>query len=324
MTPLGFRVRVIDPTVRLTCVVQHLAARNEKCSGGCRSVQRTSRKVKSGRISSKVMGRMSMLRVPRKNPSKIQTAELEDRRLAFQRAVWIVGRRAGGNPVPLPEDSCNQVRLRQHGLILSSPLGCALLSRPTILYLGIPRPPPPYRILGDPWLSLSLPPNPAQPINARKTPPVAAGRNLRHLVRDPLGYFQAITAEYGDIVCYRPAPDTAYLINHPDFVRHVLVDNNRNYSKETHTNQVFNQVVAEGLLTTEGDTWRRQRRMMQPAFHRTRLELMDSMIAEATGSLLQSWREAFCAGTGGGHRTRHGRVHADRDHARPVRGYSGR
>ena len=138
--------------------------------------------------------------------------------------------------------------------------------------------------------------DPVHPIDSRRTPPVAAGRNLRHLVRDPLGYFSAITAEYGDIVCYRPAPDTAYLINHPDFVRHVLVDNNRNYSKETHTNQVFNKVVAEGLLTTEGDTWRRQRRMMQPAFHRTRLELMDRMIAEATESLLKEWRAALALG----------------------------
>jgi cytochrome P450 len=87
-------------------------------------------------------------------------------------------------------------------------------------------------------------------------------------VRDPLSYFSTIASVYGDVVCYRPAPDTAYLINHPDYVRHVLVDNNRNYSKETHTNQQFNKVVAEGLLTTEGDVWRKQRRMMQPAFHR--------------------------------------------------------
>src|SRR5512138_2966229 len=133
-------------------------------------------------------------------------------------------------------------------------------------------------------------------LDDRRTPPVAAGRNLRHLVRDPLAYFSALTAQFGDIVCYRTAPETAYLINHPDYVRHVLVDNNRNYSKETHTNQVFNSVVAEGLLTTEGEVWRRQRRMMQPAFHRTRLELMDRMIAEATESVLDNWRVAHARG----------------------------
>jgi cytochrome P450 len=122
-------------------------------------------------------------------------------------------------------------------------------------------------------------------------PPIPAGGNLRQLVRDPLRYFSTIAAEYGDVVCYRPAPETAYLVNHPDYVRHVLVDNNRNYSKETHTNQLFNKVVAEGLLTSEGDVWRRQRRMMQPAFHRTRLELLDSMIAEVTEEMLQRWRD---------------------------------
>lgn len=127
-------------------------------------------------------------------------------------------------------------------------------------------------------------------LNSRRLPPVPAGGNLRKLVRDPLNYFQTIAAEYGDIVCYRPAPDTAYLINHPDYVRHVLVDNNRNYSKETYTNQLFSKVVADGLLTSEGEIWRKQRRMMQPAFHRTRLAPLDAMISEATESMLNEWR----------------------------------
>lgn len=134
-------------------------------------------------------------------------------------------------------------------------------------------------------------PDPVVHSNGRRLPPVPEGRSLRQLVRDPLNYFSTIASAYGDVVCYRPAPDTAYLINHPDYVRHVLVDNNRNYSKETHTNQQFNKVVAEGLLTTEGEVWRKQRRMMQPAFHRTRLELLDTMIADATEDMLRRWRE---------------------------------
>jgi cytochrome P450 len=125
----------------------------------------------------------------------------------------------------------------------------------------------------------------------RRLPPSATRGSLRPLVRDPLRFFQKLTAEYGDIVCYRPAPDTAYLINHPDYVRHVLVDNNRNYSKETSSNQIFNKVVAEGLLTSEGETWRKQRRLMQPAFHHTRLELLDTMIGEATQAMLDRWRQ---------------------------------
>src|ERR1700690_4107257 len=97
--------------------------------------------------------------------------------------------------------------------------------------------------------------------SGRRLPPTPESRNLRELVHDPLKFFLTMTSQYGDIVCYRSAPEPAYLINHPDFIRHVLVDENRNYSKETHSNQVFNNVIGEGLLTSEGVSWRKQRRM---------------------------------------------------------------
>ena len=130
----------------------------------------------------------------------------------------------------------------------------------------------------------------------KRTPPTPTGSNIRQLVRDPLNFFQSITAQYGDIVCYRPAPDPAYLINHPDYVRHVLLDNNRNYSKATHSNMIFNKVIGEGLLTSEGEVWRKQRRMMQPAFHHTRLERLDEMITQATAAMLDLWQRAYETG----------------------------
>ena len=77
----------------------------------------------------------------------------------------------------------------------------------------------------------------------KRVPPAPTGNSLRQLVRDPLSFFQALATQYGDVVCYRPAPDTAYLINHPDYVRHVLLDNNRNYSKATSSNIIFNKVI---------------------------------------------------------------------------------
>jgi cytochrome P450 len=132
--------------------------------------------------------------------------------------------------------------------------------------------------------------------DTRKLPPSPSRDSVRGLLRDPLRFFRKIAAEYGDVVCYRPAPDTAYLVNHPDYVRHVLVDNNRNYSKETRSNQMFNTVVANGLLTSEGETWRKQRRLMQPAFHHSRLAPLDAMIAESTESMLGRWRDACEAG----------------------------
>ena len=127
----------------------------------------------------------------------------------------------------------------------------------------------------------------------KRMPPSPTGSSIRELIRDPLNFFQSLTEQYGDVVCYRPAPDTAYLINHPDYVRQVLLDNNRNYNKATYSNMIFNKVIGEGLLTSEGEVWRKQRRMMQPAFHHTRLAQLDEMITQATEAMLVLWQQAY-------------------------------
>jgi len=128
--------------------------------------------------------------------------------------------------------------------------------------------------------------------SSRHLPPTPRG-TVRELVRNPLSYFLSITHQYGDIVCYRPAPDPAYLINHPNYIHHVLVDKHRNYSKETYSNQAFKQIIGEGLINLEGDAWMRQRRLMQPAFHHTRLEKLDSLIVQATLDMLERWQGLY-------------------------------
>ena len=135
--------------------------------------------------------------------------------------------------------------------------------------------------------------NTGAPSHNYRLPPTPAGGNLRKLVRDPLRFFQSITSQYGDIVCYRPAPEPAYLLNHPNYIRHVLVDNNRNYSKATSSNLIFKKVIGEGLITSESELWRKQRRMMQPTFHHTRIEQLDGMIVAAAQSMLAGWHSAF-------------------------------
>ena len=128
---------------------------------------------------------------------------------------------------------------------------------------------------------------------SHRQPPTITGTNIREMVRNPLQFFQNIALQYGDIVCYRPAPEPAYLLNHPDYIRHVLVDNNRNYSKDTRSNQIFGKVAGQGLITAEGETWRKQRRMMQPSFHHLRIEQLDGMIVEVAQSMLDRWQVAF-------------------------------
>jgi cytochrome P450 len=128
-------------------------------------------------------------------------------------------------------------------------------------------------------------------MNPPQLPPAPRLRN-RELLKDPLSFFMNLTRQYGDVVCYRSAPDPAYLVNHPDHIRHILVDNNRNYSKATYINQMFKTAVGDGLLTSEGETWLRHRRLMQPAFNHHQLAQLDDLITSETARMLDRWREA--------------------------------
>ena len=137
--------------------------------------------------------------------------------------------------------------------------------------------------------------SPQPGLDGLRTPPSPEGQ-ARALVRDPLNFFLTLTRQYGDVVRYRPAPDPAILVNHPDYIRHILVDNNRNYTKDTYINQKFKDQVGDGLLTSEGAVWRQQRRLMQPAFHHTRLERLDQPIVDLVTARLERWQAAAAKG----------------------------
>ena len=91
--------------------------------------------------------------------------------------------------------------------------------------------------------------------------------SMRDFQRDKLGFIRGLT-RYGDVARYRTAHLTWYQVNHPEGVRRVLQENNRNYGKGALTLGFFKPVVGEGLLTSEGSLWLRQRRLIQPVFHR--------------------------------------------------------
>ncbi|MEJ2747469.1 MAG: cytochrome P450, partial [Anaerolineae bacterium] len=112
--------------------------------------------------------------------------------------------------------------------------------------------------------------------------------SARELVRRPHHFFLQLTREYGDIVQYRAAPEPAYLINHPDYVKHVLVSNGRNYNKNTHLNKyMLESVVGQGLLTSEPPLWRQQRHLIQPAFHRHNLVNFADLMKASTSRTIR-------------------------------------
>ena len=112
--------------------------------------------------------------------------------------------------------------------------------------------------------------------------PPSAGSAGREAISHPLRFFLWLTQTYGDIVQYRSSVEPAYLINHPDYVRHVLQANGQNYNKDTYLNKhLIESLTGQGLLTSENPLWREQRRLIQPAFHRRNLEAFAGLMTDA-------------------------------------------
>jgi len=108
--------------------------------------------------------------------------------------------------------------------------------------------------------------------------------------RDPLGFLTALTREYGDIVQFRLLHLPIVVLNHPDFIKRVLLDNHANYDKDNLIFRLLRPILGLGLVTNVGgEAWLRQRRLIQPAFHRSRIAAMGRLMTEITSARLQHW-----------------------------------
>jgi len=115
--------------------------------------------------------------------------------------------------------------------------------------------------------------------------------------RDPLAMLSWAAREYGDVARMEAWPlFTVHLLTHPDHIKHVLQDNNRNYWKGALIGRV-KPLIGEGLFTSEGDFWRRQRRLAQPAFHRQRVESFAALMSAAGARMVEDWETAAATGT---------------------------
>ncbi len=105
--------------------------------------------------------------------------------------------------------------------------------------------------------------------------------HLFSLRRDLIGFFAQSCEKYGDLVRVKIGPREVFFFRHPDYIRDVLLTNQRNFIKSRGL-QMSKKLLGEGLLTSEGDFHRRQRRLAQPAFHRQRLAgYADAMVSSA-------------------------------------------
>jgi cytochrome P450 len=127
------------------------------------------------------------------------------------------------------------------------------------------------------------------PLAVPPGPPVwSLPGTLWKLGRDRLGLMTAAT-RYGDAVRVSIGPRALYFFNHPDHAKHVLADNSANYHKGiglTHARRA----LGDGLLTSEGELWRKQRRVIQPAFQHKRIVAQAPIIAEEAAKLVDRLR----------------------------------
>ena len=107
--------------------------------------------------------------------------------------------------------------------------------------------------------------------------------------RDPLQYLNSVWSEYGDVVQFPIPRPPSYLVNEPGAVRRVLVGNSRNYGKSTIQYKALSLVTGEGLLTADTATWRRQRPLVQPAFHHETLDAVVGHVSTATRRVIADW-----------------------------------
>jgi cytochrome P450 len=112
--------------------------------------------------------------------------------------------------------------------------------------------------------------------------------SVPELNRDPLAFTLQLMRDHGDVAHVRLGPMDGYFLSHPDGLKHVLMDNHRNYRLPPMMEDM-KEFLGEGLLTTEGDHWRRHRRMIQPAFHMDKLSTMADTMARITAEDLSRW-----------------------------------
>jgi cytochrome P450 len=140
---------------------------------------------------------------------------------------------------------------------------------------------------------MSLEQAPVLPVQPR---PVPGPRNLhplsqvRPLMRDRVGYLYRLTQDYGDVVLFKIGRVPVYLVNHPDLIQDILVTNYRSF-KKTEGYTFMGRLLGKGILTSDGDFHKRNRALIQPAFHKQRINLYGEAMTERAARLNARWQD---------------------------------
>lgn len=127
-----------------------------------------------------------------------------------------------------------------------------------------------------------------------KKPPGPAGllsypKRFFEYCRDPLEYLTRIARAYGDVVLLQSFGMPFYMFNHPDHIEEITRGKHRSFKKDFYI-ESLRPLLGNGLLTSEGEEWRRQRAMAQPAFQAKQIQQYAATMVEFTQSMLSEWK----------------------------------
>ena len=128
---------------------------------------------------------------------------------------------------------------------------------------------------------------------SRQIPEIPSGNFFGHFksyVSDPLAFLEKHLQEYGDIFTFRVAKRRLIFVNHPDYVKRILQDNHRNY-KKSNAYRKLALLLGDGLFTSDGDYWRKQRRIIQPAFHRDQIMTYAEIMHDLSMKMVNRWKD---------------------------------
>jgi cytochrome P450 len=114
--------------------------------------------------------------------------------------------------------------------------------------------------------------------------------NISELRRDTLGVFARCAREYGDVARIRIGLKRVYVVSHPRLIEDVLIANAKNFRKHFGI-RLLRPTLGNGLLTSEGDFWLRQRRLIQPSFGRDRISAYAPVMVDFADRLAATWRD---------------------------------
>jgi cytochrome P450 len=109
--------------------------------------------------------------------------------------------------------------------------------------------------------------------------------------RDNLAFYSRCARDYGDVVAYRLGPHRIIQLNHPDLIEFALVTGKANFNKSFFALRLLHPVLGNGLITSDGGLWLRQRRLAQPAFHRDHLPGYAGVMVAGAQRFRAQWQD---------------------------------